>query len=66
MNISGSRVTLVGDVTLGSGPTLYTSLGDILGWIALAGYVFFMIFQSVSERRAKKAEATPTSTRKTG
>ena len=52
---NGSRLTLVGDVTLGSGPTLYTSLGDILGWVALAGFIFFMVFQSVAERRAKKA-----------
>ena len=52
---SGSRLALVGDVNLGSGPTLYTSVGDILGWVALAGFVFFMVFQSVTERRAKKA-----------
>ena len=52
---NGSRVSLVGDVSLGSGPTTYTFLGDILGWVALAGFVFFMVFQSVTERRAKKA-----------
>ena len=46
---------MVGDVTLGSGPTPYTSLGDILGWVSLAGFVFFMVFQSVTESRAKKA-----------
>jgi len=54
-DINGSRVTLIGDVTLGSGPTPYTSLGDLLGWAALVGYVFFMVFQSVVEKRAKKA-----------
>jgi apolipoprotein N-acyltransferase len=54
-NIDGSRVTLVGDVTLGSGPTPYTSLGDILGWAALIGFVFFMFYPSVVERRMKKA-----------
>jgi len=52
---NGSRVTLVGEVTLGSGPTPYTSLGDILGWVSLAGFVFFMVFQNVIEGRAKKA-----------
>ncbi len=52
---SGSRLSLVGDVTAGDGPTLYTSLGDILGWISMAGFVFFMVFQPVTERRAKKA-----------
>lgn len=51
----GSRATLVGDVTLGSGPTPYTSLGDVLGWVALAGWVSFMVFQNVVEKRAKKA-----------
>jgi len=54
-DINGSRVTLVGDVALGSGPTPYTSLGDILGWAALAGYIFFMFYPSVVERRMKKA-----------
>lgn len=54
-DINGSRVTLVGDVTLGSGPTPYTSLGDILGWAALAGYVFFMFYPSVVEKRMRKA-----------
>jgi len=57
---NGSRVTLVGDVTLGSGPTPYTSLGDILGWVAMAGWVFFMVFQSVTEKRAKKTMASST------
>jgi apolipoprotein N-acyltransferase len=51
----GSRVTLVGDVTLGSGPSLYTSLGDVLGWVALAGFVFFIVYPTVIESRAKKA-----------
>lgn len=54
-DLSGSRVTLVGDVTLGSGPTLYTFLGDILGWVSLVGFIFFIVFQSVTEKRAKKA-----------
>jgi apolipoprotein N-acyltransferase len=45
---------MVGDVKLGSGPTLYTRLGDLLGWLALAGFVFFMVYQSIVERRAKR------------
>ncbi len=56
-DINGSRVTLVGDVTLGSGPTPYTSLGDLLGRASLAGYIFFMVFQSVVEKRARKIMA---------
>jgi apolipoprotein N-acyltransferase len=53
-DIDGSRLTLVGDVALGSGNAPYTSLGDILGWAALAGYVFFMFYPSVVEKRMKK------------
>ena len=38
INKAGSEVVLIGDVSLGSGAgTLYTSLGDILGWVALVG-----------------------------
>lgn len=57
-DLNGSRRMLVSDVSLGSGPTLYTALGDIPGWIALAGFVFFMFFQSMIERRARKAAAS--------
>ena len=55
VNKEGSEVVLVGDVSLGSGDgTLYTSIGDILGWITMAGLVAFIIYQSVEGRRAKK------------
>ena len=50
----GSRVTLIGEVALGSGPTPYTSLGDILGWVAMAGFAFFMVYPMVVEGRMKK------------
>jgi apolipoprotein N-acyltransferase len=53
-NADGSRLTLVGDVTPGAHNTLYTSLGDVLGWISMAGFIFFMVFQSRMEKRAKK------------
>lgn len=60
-NANGSRTALVGEVNLGSGPTVYTSLGDILGWVSMAGFVFFIFFQAVTERRAKKTiKADPT------
>jgi apolipoprotein N-acyltransferase len=56
VNKDGSDVVLVGDVSLGSGEgTLYTSLGDVLGWAMLAGLVGFMVYQMVEERKAKKA-----------
>jgi hypothetical protein len=47
---------LVGDVTLGTGEgTIYTSLGDILGWVSLAGLVVFAVYQAIDDGRAKKA-----------
>ncbi len=51
----GEQVVLVGDVSLGSGNTPFLYLGDWLGWIALACYIFFVVFQIMTERRAKKA-----------
>ena len=51
----GSSEIVMADVVPSSGPSLYTSLGDILGWVSLAGFVFFMVFQSMVENRAKKA-----------
>ena len=49
---NGSEVVLIGDVSLGSGEgTLYTTLGDVLGWVTLAGLMAFIIFMSVEGRR---------------
>jgi len=42
-------------VTLGSGGAPYSSLGDILGWVSLAAFVFFMFFPAIVDRKAKKA-----------
>lgn len=53
---AGSELVLTGDVSLGSGKgTLYTSLGDILGWLSMLGLAAFIVFQSVEGRQAKKA-----------
>ena len=54
----GSSKVVIADVTLGGeGNTLYTRLGnDWLGYLSLAGFVFFIIFPSILERRAKKAQ----------
>jgi apolipoprotein N-acyltransferase len=58
VNKEGSEVVLVGDVRMGSGEgTLYTSLGDMLGWISLASLVAFVIYQVVEERSAKRTKA---------
>lgn len=43
----GSPLVMVADVPMGSGSTPYTSMGDVMGWIALAGLVFFIIFSSL-------------------
>jgi len=53
----GEHLVLVGDVILGSGDTLYTSLGDILGWVSLVVFIAFMVFQSIVEKRAKKVDS---------
>jgi apolipoprotein N-acyltransferase len=51
----GSQVVLVDNVSPGSGEgTLYTSLGDILGWVSMVGLVGFIVFQAVEGRQAKK------------
>ncbi len=58
-DIDGSRVTLTGEVTPGpGGGTPYTKIGDLVGWLALVGYILFMVFQAVVEGRAKKAANT--------
>ena len=48
------QAILVHDVPLGSGNAPYTFLGDWLGWLSLAAYVFFVALQVVTERRAKQ------------
>ncbi len=56
VDIAGSELVLVGDVMLGSGEgTPYTFLGDILGWVMLAGLVGFIVLSMVSGRQYKKA-----------
>jgi apolipoprotein N-acyltransferase len=54
----GGPLVMVADVAVGFGKTCYTSIGDVLGWVALAGFVFFIIFQVVTNRRAKKGKTT--------
>lgn len=47
----GAAFALVADVPLGTGPTLYSYLGDWPGWLALAGFVFFMVLQEIVKRK---------------
>ena len=58
VNPTGEQLTLVEDVSLGSGNTPFLYLGDWLGWLSLGAYVLMILFQIVTERRAKKADST--------
>jgi apolipoprotein N-acyltransferase len=49
----GAAFALVSDVPLGSSKTLYSGVGDWVGWLFLAGFVFFVVFQAVTMRRPK-------------
>jgi apolipoprotein N-acyltransferase len=50
----GSEAVLVREVSLGSGEgTLYTSLGDILGWSTLIGLGLFIVYRFVEFRSTK-------------
>ena len=52
----GSSQVVIADVSPGDGRTLYNRLGnDWLGYVSLAGFVFFIIYPSIVEKR-KKAE----------
>ena len=54
LNPEGERLTLVMDMPLGTGDVPLVRLGDWLGWLSLAGYIFFVVFESVIGKRAKK------------
>lgn len=51
------QATLVGDVPLGSGESVYVSLGDWVGWAALVGMLGFVGYGLVVRRRSRRAEA---------
>jgi len=52
--IGGERLTLIDDLPLGSGNTPLVKVGDWLGWLSLAGFIFFLVFEEVTKRRQKK------------
>ncbi len=54
-DFAGSPLVLVADVPMGSGNTIYSSIGDVLGWAALAGLTLFIILHVVVRMRARKA-----------
>ena len=53
-DFEGSPLVLVADVPMGTGATIYSSIGDVLGWISLAGFAFFFTFMIVVRIRARK------------
>lgn len=50
---NGAAFALVADVPLGTATTLYSKLGDWLGWLSLAGFVIFIVLQEKNRRRQK-------------
>ena len=48
---------VIADVPLGSGDSLAVLWGDWTGWIALAGMVFFIIYDPVTKARAKRGQS---------
>lgn len=53
-DFEGSPLVMVADVPMGSGATIYSSIGDVLGWIALVGFACFFTFMIVVRIRAWK------------
>jgi apolipoprotein N-acyltransferase len=47
---------VIADVPLGSGDSLAVRLGDWTGWMALAGMVFFMVYDPLTKARAKRGQ----------
>lgn len=50
---TGRQSMLLADVPLGTGKTLYSRIGDMFGWVSLAGMVLFVLFMNL--RHPKKA-----------
>jgi apolipoprotein N-acyltransferase len=50
----GANATIVADIPLGAGNTLVTQIGDWVGWLCLAGLVFFAIFMPLNMQRGNR------------
>jgi apolipoprotein N-acyltransferase len=53
----GEAFALVADVPVVESGTLYTHVGDWMGWLSLAGFVFFMVLPGVLKKRQGKKNA---------
>ena len=51
----GEAFALVADVPLGTRTTLYSRCGDWVGWLSLAGLVFFTLLREITKRRRMKS-----------
>lgn len=49
----GAAFALVADVPLGTAGTLYSKLGDWVGWLSLVGLIFFVVLQERTKRQHK-------------
>jgi len=54
ISIEPTEAILVADVPLGTADSLYLKLGDALGWVALAGMVFFTFFSGKLVKMERK------------
>ncbi len=45
ISLEPTQAVLVQDVPLGTANSVYLLLGDAFGWIALAGFAFFIVFE---------------------
>ena len=54
-----TQAILIADVPLGTADTLYLTLGDWLGWAALAGMIFFTIFSGKLVKQQQTAARSP-------
>ena len=59
VTVGGERLMVIDDVPLGTGRTPLVKVGDWLGWLCLAGIIFFWVFMEVDKRRRKKQAAMP-------
>jgi apolipoprotein N-acyltransferase len=50
---NGGEAILVADVPLGTGPTLYTRLGDWVGWLSLAGPALLIVPTPIIRQNAE-------------
>jgi apolipoprotein N-acyltransferase len=55
LTLDGEELILVDDVRLGTANTLVMRIPDWLGWVSLAGFVFFMVYMEREKKNQKKA-----------